>query len=76
MGCRDSLFFVKLTFVYVEFSQFGIKESKNSLFLAKKKPFVKNKINFGIAPFLSMYLWYRTEQLKKLGNRLFLPRPV
>ncbi len=48
MGCRDSLFFLKLTFVYVKFSKFGIKFSKNSLFLPKKT-FCKHKTNFGIA---------------------------
>jgi hypothetical protein len=40
MGCRDSLFFINSTFVHVKFSEFGIKFSKNSLFLAKKECFI------------------------------------
>ncbi len=48
MGCRDSLFFVKLTFVYVEYSKFGIKFSKISLFLANKERFINIKLILGL----------------------------
>jgi hypothetical protein len=41
------LFFVKSTFVYVEFSKFGIKFSIFFLFLLKKESFVNTKLILG-----------------------------